>query len=345
LSDGKLKLVCADKFGHKFTYLLQLSSSQCKMADEVRTSISDAEYEQFCRDGYLVLGRVISTEALAELNQRLDDIMLGKVQYGEKLLMQVDPNAPDPTASSGGAAQADGAGEYLTPEAELAKYRAANVEVKGQTVGFKGPTLGYRKIGEAEAGLECDDKFLGVMQLPLMRQICDRTYGAHAPVAVYRAMVMSKPAADIGGGSPLPWHQDGGDWWALDRDPLCFVWMAMTDATKENGAVQAVKGTHKLGILSKRGHTLSADKVAELVDAHPENVVDLELKAGHAVLCHNWLVHRSSTNTTPNARRGFSVNYIDARTRVLDPKPALAGSLGTPGGSFPLVFPSPYAAQ
>ncbi len=121
------------------------------------------------------------------------------------------------------------------------------------------------------------------------------------------------------------------------------MWIALTPATKENGAVQVVRGSHVRGLLSKRGHTLSADHIAELVDGQPQEVLDMELAPGEAVVCHNFLVHRSSINTTPTARRGFSVNYIDSRTRVLNPKPELSGSLGTPGGSFPLVFPSPFA--
>ena len=79
-------------------------------------------------------------------------------------------------------------------------------------------------------------------------------------------MVMSKPAGPDGGGTPLPWHQDGGDWWALDRDPLTFVWLALSPATRENGAVQVVRGSHRRGLLSRRGHTLSAAHVKELVD-------------------------------------------------------------------------------
>jgi ectoine hydroxylase-related dioxygenase (phytanoyl-CoA dioxygenase family) len=153
---------------------------------------------------------------------------------------------------------------------------------------------------------------------------------------------MSKPAGPDGGGSPLPWHQDGGDWWALDRDPLVFAWVAMSDATRENGAVQVVRGSHRLGLLSKRGHTLSAEDVARVVGAG-ENVIDVELAAGDAFLCHNWTVHRSGINSTDSARRGFSANFVDSRTRVLNPLPALAGSLGTPGGAFPSVFESPFA--
>jgi len=239
----------------------------------------------------------------------------------------------DPSASSGAAA----------PAAETAAYAAANVEVSGQTRGFKGPSRAYRKIGEAECGLECDDVFLATMRKPLFRRACDRVYGAHAGVAVYRSMVMSKPAGPDGGGSVLPWHQDGGEWWALDRDPLLFVWMALSDATRENGAVQVVRGSHRAGLLSRRGHTLSEADIARVVGGG--EVVDVELRAGDAFFCHNWTVHRSGTNATEGARRGFSVNYIDSRTRVCDPKPPLAGPLGTPGGAFPLIFPSPFAGE
>jgi hypothetical protein len=320
-------------------------------AAALASGLTEEQWAAFNRDGFLRLGAVASAEELAALNARLVDIMLGHIQYGEKLLMQLDPNAPmlagagggpaPAAAATGGAGAAPGA---LSAAAEAAAYAATNTEVSGQTAGFKGASLAYRKVGEAEAGLECDPVFLSFMQKPLFRAICDRVYGGHAAIAVYRAMVMSKPSGDNGGGTPLPWHQDGGDWWALDRDPLCFVWMALTPATRENGAVQVVRGSHKAGLLSRRGHTLSLEAIDAIVGAHPEDVVDVELAPGEAFLCHNFTVHRSGVNATPVARAGFSVNYIDARTRVLDPKPALAGSLGTPGGAFPLVFPSPFAA-
>jgi phytanoyl-CoA hydroxylase len=184
------------------------------------SSFSDLQMAEFAENGFLRLGKIIDDAELAALNARLDDIMLGKVQYGEKLLMQVDPNAPpilttaSSPSSSAAASGGGGSASVTVPSTAADEYDAyskANVEVNGQTVGFKGPTLAYRKIGEAEAGLECDPLFLSLMQKPLFRAICDRVYGAHAAIAVYRAMVMSKPAGDLGGGTPLPWHQDGGD--------------------------------------------------------------------------------------------------------------------------------------
>merc|ERR1711964_39405 len=84
-------------------------------------------------------------------------------------------------------------------------------------------------------------------------------HGTHVDVALFRAMVFNKPAEK---GTDLPWHQDGGDWWGLDRDPQIFVWTALDDATCENGCVQVVPGSHRLGLLSRRGHTLSVENIA-----------------------------------------------------------------------------------
>jgi ectoine hydroxylase-related dioxygenase (phytanoyl-CoA dioxygenase family) len=274
------------------------------------------DWESFDRDGYIVLKNVCSAADLSALNARVDDLMDGKVRYDD-LLMQLDP--------TGGSAPAD--------------YASAGTEVVGQTACFKGASRSYRKIGEAHAGLEVDPLFRAFMCRPLFRRICARVYGAHAGISVYRAMVMAKPAGSLGGGTPLPWHQDGGDWWTLDRDPLCFVWCALSRATHANGAVQVVRGSHHAGLLSRRGHTLADADIERLVDADGgKNVVTVELEAGDAFLAHNWLVHRSGVNTTEEARRGFSANFVDARTRVTDPRLPGAGSIGITGQTFPLLW-------
>ena len=244
-------------------------------------TLSDAQWKAFNEDGFVILGKVATDAELEALNQRIDDLMAGTVTYGEKLLMQLDPNATTPGSDRKAAAPttpaAAAANEYDT-------YKAQGAEVSGQFghIGFKGASLAYRKIGEAHAGLECDPLFAAFQSKPLFHDICRRMYGAHAAIAMYRSMVMCKPAGDLGGGSLLPFHQDGGDWWALDRDPLVFVWTALTASTRENGAVQVVRGSHKHGILSQRGHTLTPELVAAVCDAHPEDVIDLELAPGEA---------------------------------------------------------------
>lgn len=284
------------------------------------TSLTPDQWAAYDRDGFLVIRDAASAADVAALNARVDALMAGDVRH-ESLLMQLDPNVSGALATD-------------------ADYNRAGTATVGQTVGFKGPSAAYRKLGEAHAGLECDDVFLGYMRSPLFKHVCARVYGAHAGVSIYRAMVMSKPAGDLGGGTPLAWHQDGGDWWGLDRDPLTFLWLALTPATAANGAVQVVRGSHRLGLLSARGHTLSDADIARVCDAPGADVVTVELQPGEAFLCHNWTVHRSGVNTTPAPRRGFSANFVDARTRVVEPRLPGAGPIGETGKTFPVLWPS-----
>ncbi|HVK05995.1 MAG TPA: phytanoyl-CoA dioxygenase family protein [Armatimonadaceae bacterium] len=240
--------------------------------------LTDAQWEQYERDGYLRLGKVLSDEDLAALQQRIDDIMLGKadVPY-ERLLMQLDSTT--------------------------GKYEDAGVQSRGH----KGATLAYRKIQE----LEYDPLFLEYTERPLFKDICARTYGPETPVASFRAMFMNKPARQ---GTWLPWHQDR--WTHLDRDPKITVWTALDPATIGNGCVQVIVGSHKSGLInpSHGSGFLTEEQAAEF--APKEKVVFLELEPGEAVLLHNYLLHASDVNHTDVSRRAFSVCYMDANTEV-----------------------------
>lgn len=240
------------------------------------SQITEAQWQQYERDGYLKLGRLLDDHELAALQQRIDDIMLGRapVDYN-RLLMQLD--------------------------SETGRYEDAGA----QTRGFKGPTLNYRKIQE----LEADDLFLAYVSRPIFREICRRVYGDDVPIATFRAMFMNKPARK---GTFLPWHQDR--WNFLHRDPLITVWTALDPATIANGCVQVIPGSHKLGLINP-SHTagfLTPEQVAQ--HCPPEKVIYLELAPGEVVLLHNWLLHASDVNKTDIPRRAFSVCYMDART-------------------------------
>ncbi len=239
--------------------------------------ISQDQWSDYHRDGFLKIGRQSGREELANLQQRIDEVMLGRapLDYG-RLTMQLDSNTD--------------------------RYD----QVKGGGIGHQGASLGYRKI----QGLEFDALFLAYMKKPVFREICGYIYGAHASVACFRAMFMNKPAQQ---GSDLPWHQDGGSSWYVDRDPLVTVWTALDPATTENGCVQVVPGSHQLGILSEKGHTITDEQEREFC---PEDrIVDLTMEPGEVVILHNWLLHRSGLNRVDIPRRAFSVCYIDARTR------------------------------
>lgn len=247
--------------------------------------LTDSQWRDFEKDGYLNLGRVLDDAELAGLRERIDDIMLGKCRY-EGMYFQLD-------SSTGNYGDIGGGGEWA------------------------GATLDYRKIQD----LEMDDRFLAYMQLPIYRAITQRIYGDD--VALFRAMFMNKHARK---GTVLPYHQDAGTQWQLTRDPEITVWTALDPATVANGCMQVVPGTHRLGLLSERGHTITPEQEAE--HCPDEKSVFLEAQAGEAILLHNLLLHRSGVNRSDIPRRAFSVCYMRADT----------GSTADPDRRFPKIF-------
>ena len=240
------------------------------------THISDEQWAKYDEDGYLLLGKLLSDEDLAALQQRIDDIMLGtaNLEY-DKILMQLD-------SVSG-------------------KYNDAGEQSKG----WKGATLAYRKIQD----LELDSLFGEYTERPIFREICERVYGAETPIGCFRAMFMNKPAKQ---GTYLPWHQDA--WNYLDRQPLITLWTALDPATRANGCVEVIPGSHKQGLINSAHSSGFLTEQQAVQICTRDKVVYLELAPGEVVLLHNWLLHSSDINHTDVSRRAFSVCYMDGAT-------------------------------
>jgi ectoine hydroxylase-related dioxygenase (phytanoyl-CoA dioxygenase family) len=236
--------------------------------------LSEEQWDRYDRDGYLHLGQVVDDATLDALRTRVDDLASGRLTNPEVEF------------------QMDTGGEYE--------------QLPGAVRQLEPGTVRYRKV----QGLEYDGLYADLVRHPVFVEICAHVYGPHAPVSLFRAMVMNKPA---GQGTLLPWHQDGGSVWALDRDPLVTVWVALDDATPENGCMDIVPGSHRLGLLSWYGSTV-ADEHVELY-CQPESCSPLPVEAGSAVLVHNWLLHRSGVNPTAAPRRAFTCCFMDGRTR------------------------------
>ena len=261
--------------------------------------LDETQWQHFSLDGFLHLGPVLASPEVGELRDRADDLAMGRAQNAGVLM------ALDAAGSEG--------------------------DPPGLVSGFDRGTLAYREI----QGLEYDDVFRPLVTHPLFLEICARLYAPHAAISMFRGMVINKPA---GQGTAIAWHQNGGARWHLDRDPLVTIWVALDDATLESGCVEAIRGSHRGGLLSADGGTLSQERAA--IHCDEDLVVALEVKSGHAVLLHNWLIHRSGVNRTSAPRRAFSGCYMDGRTISV-----LTGS------HFPVVAgtvdeaPYPYISQ
>ncbi|SHE44096.1 phytanoyl-CoA dioxygenase family protein [Chryseobacterium takakiae] len=121
-----------------------------------------------------------------------------------------------------------------------------------------------------------------------------------APVCHFHSKLMQKEPK-VGGA--WEWHQDYGYWYKnefLFPNQMISVMVAITDANKDNGCLQVIKGTHKMGRVE---HGFSGEQVGasqHYVDLALESMehIYVELKAGDALFFHPNLLHRSEANTS-----------------------------------------------
>jgi phytanoyl-CoA hydroxylase len=172
--------------------------------------------------------------------------------------------------------------------------------------GWQGPSLRYRKLEK----IEKDPLFLALIENVLFERIARKVVGDR--VVIYRAVLMNKPAE---GGTDLPFHQDGGRFWGLDRDPTLQIWTTLDDAPVSGGCLEVVPKSHKNGLATPLGGVVPEEIVAS--SGNERRTIPLPARAGEAIVLHNHIWHRSGRSSTGHPRRAISICYMSADVRCL----------------------------
>ena len=107
-------------------------------------------------------------------------------------------------------------------------------------------------------------------------------------------------------GGAWSWHQDYGYWYqngCLYPD-MGSAFIAVDPNTKENGCLQVLKGSHKLGRVEhgRFGDQTGADPERVEEAAKVMELVFVELDPGDTLFFHSNLLHRSDQNTSEHPR-------------------------------------------
>jgi len=127
---------------------------------------------------------------------------------------------------------------------------------------------------------------------------------SEAPVCHFHSKLMQKEPR-VGGA--WEWHQDYGYWYKnqfMFPDQLLSVMVALTPANKENGCLQVIKGSHKIGRVNHgfTGEQVGADMVMVNNCLQTMELVYTELEPGDALFFHSNILHRSEANLSENSR-------------------------------------------
>jgi ectoine hydroxylase-related dioxygenase (phytanoyl-CoA dioxygenase family) len=157
------------------------------------------------------------------------------------------------------------------------------------------------------------------------------------PAAHYHSKLMQKEPRQ---GGAWEWHQDYGYWYKnngfLFPDMLSVI-TALTPATAENGCLQMIRGSHKMGRVEHgfSGEQVGADleKVNEALKIMPLDY--LEMEPGDTAFFHCNTLHASAANLSDQARwsiitaYNLATNkpYKDVHSSSYTPIEAFEGSL------------------
>ena len=128
--------------------------------------------------------------------------------------------------------------------------------------------------------------------------------GSDSPVCHFHSKLLQKKPR-IGGA--WEWHQDYGYWYKnqfMFPNQLISIMVALSPANKENGCIQFIKGSHKLGRLNHgfKGEQVGADMEMVNNALKTMEIVYSELNAGDALIFHSNILHRSAANLSENSR-------------------------------------------
>ena len=160
-----------------------------------------------------------------------------------------------------------------------------------------------------------DLTFLNYARNPDILDMVEQVIGPD--FALWNSSFFARPAND---GRETPWHQDGESW-PIRPTATCTVWIAIDDATTENGCLRLIPGSHKEKRLRRHmtnddpGFTLNQQ--LEPSEYDEADAVDLVLEAGQVSLHDVFLVHGSKANASPQSRRGMTLRYMPT-TSVYD---------------------------
>lgn len=132
----------------------------------------------------------------------------------------------------------------------------------------------------------------------------DKLMDGDSTVCHFHSKLMQKEPK-VGGA--WEWHQDYGYWYKnefLLPDQMMSVMVAITDANKENGCLQVIRGSHKMGRIEHgfAGEQVGASQHYVDLALKTMELVYVEINAGDALFFHSNLLHRSEANLSDGAR-------------------------------------------
>lgn len=122
----------------------------------------------------------------------------------------------------------------------------------------------------------------------------------------------TRPKVPVVAAGEVLWHQDKSYWPNADINPVIAIWIALVDATEDNGYLHILPRSHLNEVLTYHRESYSSTRYTEIDQEHLKDCqsLPLPLKAGGAILFNDRCIHMSTPNRSKNVRWSIDLRYL-----------------------------------
>jgi hypothetical protein len=189
--------------------------------------------------------------------------------------------------------------DYRLPEETLQRIRSDHDRLLAKHPDFR---------DNCSALLTYDLGFLNYARDPEILDMAAQLIGLD--FCLWNMSFFAKPAHN---GKKTPYHQDG-EYWPIQPLATCTVWIAIDEATEENGCLKYIPGSHKdtrllaHEVKPDADYTLDRELAkSEYDESIAENLI---LPAGGMALHDIYIAHGSEENRSTKPRRGMTLRLM-----------------------------------
>ncbi|KAA0719721.1 Phytanoyl-CoA dioxygenase domain-containing protein 1 [Triplophysa tibetana] len=288
--------------------------------------LTEQDVQKYREEGYLVLEGFLSPEECDALRERTSEIV-ERMDVPAHCRTQFSTDHDEQLKSQGNA-------DYFITSGDKIRYffEKGVFDDKGEFIVPRERSL--NKIGHALHAYE--PLFKSITHSSKVQNLAQKLEFIN-PVILQSMYIFKQPGI---GGEVTP-HQDATFLYTEPLGRVMGMWIALEDATVDNGCLWFIPGSHKNGISRRmvrthKGMLPLTDFIGREQTHDSKLFIPAPVKKGGVILIHGEVVHRSAENTSDRSRHVYTFHIMESENTVWSPENWLQSTEELP-------FPSLYS--